>query len=67
MSCVIVGTIKCVERETNWYYLECRACNFGVDTKIEDYKDEESGMVKNKTTYICKSKSCGEVTDVLYK
>ena len=67
MSCVIVATIKCVERETNWYYLGCRACNFGVDTQIKDYKNEESGMVKKKTTYICKSKSCGEVTDVLYK
>lgn len=34
MSCVIAATIKCVERETNWYYLGCRACNFGVDTHI---------------------------------
>ncbi|GJT39348.1 hypothetical protein Tco_0939213 [Tanacetum coccineum] len=49
MSCVIVGTIKCVERETKWYYLGCRACNFGVDPKTEEYKDEESGLVKKKT------------------
>ncbi|GJT39349.1 nucleic acid-binding, OB-fold, replication protein A, OB domain protein [Tanacetum coccineum] len=68
MSCVIVGTIKCVERETKWYYLGCRACNFGVDPKTEEYKDEESGLVKKKTIgYICKNKSCGEVSDVLYK
>ncbi|GKD83198.1 nucleic acid-binding, OB-fold, replication protein A, OB domain protein [Tanacetum coccineum] len=68
MSCVIVGTIKCVERETKWYYLGCRACNFGVDPKTEEYKDEESGLVKKKTVgYICKNKSCGEVSDVLYK
>ncbi|GJY98815.1 nucleic acid-binding, OB-fold, replication protein A, OB domain protein [Tanacetum coccineum] len=67
MSCVIVGTIKCVERETKWYYLGCRACNFGVDPKTEEYKDEESGLVKKKTVgYICKNKSCGEVSDVLY-
>ncbi|GJW70065.1 nucleic acid-binding, OB-fold, replication protein A, OB domain protein [Tanacetum coccineum] len=68
MSCVVVGTIKCVERETKWYYLGCRTCNFGVDPKTEDYKDEESGLVKKKTVgYICKNKSCGEVSDVLYK
>nr|GEW52371.1 hypothetical protein [Tanacetum cinerariifolium] len=68
MSCVIVGTIKCVERETKWYYLGCRACNFGVDPKTEDYKDKESGLVKKKIVgYICKNKSCGEVSDVLYK
>ncbi|GJY08178.1 hypothetical protein Tco_0375232, partial [Tanacetum coccineum] len=68
MSCVIVGTIKCVERETKWYYLGCRACNFGVDPKTEEYKDEESCLVKKKTVgYICKNKSCGEVSDVLYK
>ncbi|GJR46244.1 nucleic acid-binding, OB-fold, replication protein A, OB domain protein [Tanacetum coccineum] len=68
MSCVIIGTIKCVERETKWYYLGCRACNFGVDPKTEEYKDEESGLVKKKTVgYICKNKSCGEVSDVLYK
>nr|GFA90795.1 nucleic acid-binding, OB-fold, replication protein A, OB domain protein [Tanacetum cinerariifolium] len=68
MSCVIVGTIKCVERETKWYYLGCRACNFGVDPKTEDYKDKESGLVKKKTVgYICKNKSCGDVSDVLYK
>ncbi|GKB14502.1 nucleic acid-binding, OB-fold, replication protein A, OB domain protein [Tanacetum coccineum] len=68
MSCVVVGTIKCVERETKWYYLGCHACNFGVDPKNEDYKDEESRLVKKKTVgYICKNKSCGEVYDVLYK
>nr|GEZ69410.1 nucleic acid-binding, OB-fold, replication protein A, OB domain protein [Tanacetum cinerariifolium] len=49
MSCVIVGTIKCVERETKWYYLGCRASNFEVDPKTEDYKDEEFGLVKKKT------------------
>ncbi|GJS08321.1 nucleic acid-binding, OB-fold, replication protein A, OB domain protein [Tanacetum coccineum] len=67
MSCVIVGTIKCVERETKWYYLGCRACNFGVDTILKDYIDEDTGVVKKKTIYTCKSKSCGDVTDVLYK
>nr|GEW82248.1 hypothetical protein [Tanacetum cinerariifolium] len=67
MSCVIVGTIKCVECETKWYYLECHACNFGVDTILKDYMDEETGVVKKKTIYTCKSKSCGDVTDVLYK
>ncbi|GJX76228.1 nucleic acid-binding, OB-fold, replication protein A, OB domain protein [Tanacetum coccineum] len=56
------------KRETKWYYLICRACNFRVDPKTEEYKDEESGLVKKKTVgYICKNKSCGEVSDVLYK
>nr|GEU56430.1 hypothetical protein [Tanacetum cinerariifolium] len=68
MSCVVVGTIKCVKHERKWYYLGCHACKFGVDPKTEDYKDEESGLVKKKTIgYICKNKSCGEVSDVLYK
>ncbi|GJW41621.1 nucleic acid-binding, OB-fold, replication protein A, OB domain protein [Tanacetum coccineum] len=30
-------------------YRGCRACNFGVDPKTEEYKDEESGLVKKKT------------------
>ncbi|GJS42254.1 nucleic acid-binding, OB-fold, replication protein A, OB domain protein [Tanacetum coccineum] len=47
--------------------MRCHACNFGVDTKTNDYKDEESGFVKNKTSCICKNKSCGEVSHVLYK
>ncbi|GKE33603.1 nucleic acid-binding, OB-fold, replication protein A, OB domain protein [Tanacetum coccineum] len=35
-------------------YIGCRACNFGVDPKTEDYKDEESGLVKKKIVgYIC--------------
>ncbi|GKE26946.1 hypothetical protein Tco_1442330 [Tanacetum coccineum] len=49
-----------LERETKWYYLGCRACHFGVDTKLKDYKDEESGMVKKNIIYICKNKPCGE-------
>ncbi|GJT60587.1 nucleic acid-binding, OB-fold, replication protein A, OB domain protein [Tanacetum coccineum] len=44
----------------------CRACNFGVDTILKDYIDEDIGVVKKKTIYTCKSKSCGDVTDVLY-
>nr|GEZ95149.1 hypothetical protein [Tanacetum cinerariifolium] len=68
MSCVIVERIKCVERETKWYYLGCCACNFGVDPKTEDYKVEEFGLVKKKIVcYICKNKSCCEVSHVLYK
>nr|GEU92589.1 nucleic acid-binding, OB-fold, replication protein A, OB domain protein [Tanacetum cinerariifolium] len=67
MSCVVVVTVKKIERESNWWYLACVKCNHkaGQDTITE--KDKYGVIVKNRIIFMCTNKACGQDTDVKYK
>ncbi|GJW92896.1 hypothetical protein Tco_0172568 [Tanacetum coccineum] len=40
MSCVVVETVKNIERESNWWYLACGKCKYPAKQQTVPEKDE---------------------------
>ncbi|GJZ98064.1 hypothetical protein Tco_0670517, partial [Tanacetum coccineum] len=68
MSCVVVATVKNIERESDWWYLACVKCNHAAKQKEVKEKDEYDVVVKKRLVFKCTNKrECGQDTDVEYK
>nr|GEV83149.1 putative ribonuclease H-like domain-containing protein [Tanacetum cinerariifolium] len=67
MSCVIISTIKKIERESEWWYLACVKCNHKANQDTVTEKDEYGVIVKKRIVFMCTNKACGQDTNVEYK
>ncbi|GJV26088.1 hypothetical protein Tco_1378783, partial [Tanacetum coccineum] len=68
MSCVVVATVKNIERESDWWYLACVKYNHAAKQKEVKEKDEYDVVVKKRLVFKCTNKrECGQDTDVKYK
>ncbi|PWA44626.1 nucleic acid-binding, OB-fold, Replication protein A, OB domain protein [Artemisia annua] len=67
MSCVVVATVKKIERETDWWYLACVKCNHAAKQESVSEKDEYGVVVKKRSIFRCTNKECVQDTDVEYK
>ncbi|GKD41248.1 nucleic acid-binding, OB-fold, replication protein A, OB domain protein [Tanacetum coccineum] len=67
MSCVVVATVKKIERESDWWYLACVKCNHKANQDTVTEKDEYGVIVKKRIVFMCTNKACGQDTDVEYK
>ncbi|KAI3801997.1 hypothetical protein L1987_30118 [Smallanthus sonchifolius] len=58
-SVIIIGTIKWVSHDTDWYYYACNTCNKKV-TKKYMFTDatDGSGHVEEKQTFECNNDKC---------
>ena len=68
MSCVVVATVKKIERESDWWYLACVKCNHAAKQTSVFEKDEYCVVVKKRSVFKCTNKECKDQdTDVEYK
>ncbi|KAK9075012.1 hypothetical protein SSX86_003331 [Deinandra increscens subsp. villosa] len=56
---VILGTIKCLQEGSKWFWYSCDTCNRMVDKKLNK---EAIGTSGDLWTYVCNTKDCQNTT-----